>query len=123
MVRRDLVQNLQAHPRLRGILLDRPVPPKEGGVNVEAVASDGEGRLWIGFRSPVINGKALAVRIKNPEGVLFEGEPFIFDTVRWMDLGGLGFRDLVRLDERSFLILAGPQDGRRSFDSFVGNLS
>ena len=86
-------------------------PGNAGGLNVEGIAWDPvNGRLLLGLRSPVLNGKALVVPIKlrEPRG------PFTTDNLLapgpaiQLSLGGLGIRD-IQYDRRtkSFLIIAG----------------
>ena len=81
--------------------------PKEvGGLNIESLAADG-GKLWIGFRNPIgKDGKALMVPLLNPKGVIEkDGKARLGEPIT-LNLGGLGFRDMVRWHD-SFLIIAG----------------
>lgn len=118
-VRHDMLSSLRLSNQLADFSIDRPLPPKEGGLNIEAMAADKSGGLWIGFRSPILQGKALAVHLLNPNEVLFGDKPFAFDLVKRLDLGGLGFRDLVHLGEDRFLLLAGPAQGQGRFAIFL----
>jgi len=43
--------------------------PKEGGLNIEGLATDGKG-LLIGLRSPVTDGKAWILRLANPAAIV-----------------------------------------------------
>lgn len=75
------------------------IPSKENGVDIEGIAVDGE-RLLIGFRSPVLRGGyAVVMETK-------------FDSVSadllFVDLGGLGIRDMLCIAPDSFLLLCGP---------------
>jgi len=81
------------------------IPAKENGLDVEGIAADGP-RVAVGLRGPVINGWACVVefRVRGGAGVLkLDGAV----SKRWLDLEGLGIRDLKR-DGRDLLILAGP---------------
>jgi pSer/pThr/pTyr-binding forkhead associated (FHA) protein len=96
-------------------------PGNAGGLNVEGVAWDlAKGRLLLGLRSPVLNGKALIVPIKlrdprgpfTTENLIPPGPPI------QLSLGGLGIRD-IQYDKRanSFLIVAGAPTSGGTTDS------
>ena len=44
----------------------------EGGLNIEGLASGLDGSLLIGFRNPLIKGKALIIPLLNPDELIFE---------------------------------------------------
>lgn len=75
------------------------LPSKENGVDVEGLAVD-SGRLVLGFRGPVLRGGF------NPVLKLKFEEPDKAETV-FVQLGGRGVRDIVRVQD-GFLIVAGP---------------
>lgn len=98
-----LKRRLAAGPVLAPFLA---IPAKENGVDVEGLAVDGA-RVCVGLRGPVIGGWAclidLTLREGGALGLKIDGE-----IVRhWVDLDGLGVRDLQR-DGDDLLILAGP---------------
>lgn len=81
------------------------IPSKENGLDVEGLIVDG-GRVGLGLRGPVINGWALIVEAEvqgQDDGLELRGGL----TKHFLDLGGLGIRDLKRLGD-DVLILAGP---------------
>ncbi|WP_432545258.1 DUF3616 domain-containing protein [Kineococcus sp. SYSU DK004] len=98
------------------------IPSKDNGVDVEGVAvhltADGELRLYLGFRGPVLRGWAVLLEtrpVTHPEdphrlelGKFSDGET---GSARYrlhlLDLGGLGIRDLCP-DGDDLLVLAGP---------------
>ncbi len=81
----------------------RDRPPKAGGLAVEGAAW-WRGSLWFGLRSPLVDGRALLLRMEGDPSVALE-----VDEVATVDLGGLGVRDLLpRAD--ALLLLAGPAD-------------
>ncbi|SEG83538.1 Protein of unknown function [Thermomonospora echinospora] len=94
-----------------------PIPSKDNGVDIEGIASvpspDGE-RLYIGFRGPVLRGWAVLVEI-HPETDPADPHRLRLRRldgraryrVHFLDLGGLGVRDLCP-DGDDLLILAGP---------------
>jgi hypothetical protein len=88
-------------------------PPSEGGINIEGLAAwTGDGIL-IGFRSPLIDGKALLVPMLNPAGVIDKNkkEEPSFGAPILLDLGGLGIRAIEPKGQGardSYWILAGP---------------
>ena len=78
-------------------------PPKQGGLSVEGAAW-WQGALWLGVRSPLVDGQALLLELA--------GDPTAALTVARVlpvDLGGGGVRDLVVQGEQLW-ILGGPAD-------------
>jgi hypothetical protein len=88
-------------------------PKAEGALSIEGLAATPDGELLIGFRNPIIQGKALVVRLKNP-GKVMEGKPAKFGTPILLELGGLGIRSLERWGE-DYVIVAGRHDAGRDF--------
>ena len=83
----------------------------EGGLNIEGLAAGLDGSLLIGFRNPLVQGKALIVPLLNPDELIFEAneEPGLarFGAPILADLGGRGIRDLDRYGDCT-LAVAGP---------------
>ena len=79
----------------------RALPPESGGLNVEGAARLGEA-VWLGLRSPLVDGKALLLRMSADLGRA--------EQVVRVDLGGRGVRDLIAVDS-GLLVVAGPADG------------
>jgi hypothetical protein len=65
-----------------------------------------DGALLIGFRSPLVNGKAIVVSLTNPQDVLAYGVPAKFGEVIRLTLGDNGIRSMDRVGDR-YLIVAG----------------
>lgn len=82
----------------------------EGGLNIEALEFDAECRsLLIGFRSPLLDGRAIVVRVENPEAMFDAGEPARLSAPMTLDLDGDGLRGMAWLpDPAGYLLLAGP---------------
>lgn len=110
-------QNLE-ETSLRSIIDSKKVlkdfsllPSKENGVDIEGIAIHNE-QLYIGFRGPVLRENwvpVLKCRFAQP---VTEAE------LVYVQLAGLGFRDITRV-ENGFLILAGPVgDGPGSFQIY-----
>lgn len=100
-------------------------PEAVGGFNIEALAERAEGGLWIGFRNPLVSaaGKAgsfaLLVPLLNPDKwIASDSAAPVFGDPKVLDLGGRGFRDMVRLGD-GYLILAGPTAEQGSFALFA----
>jgi hypothetical protein len=81
-------------------------PEVEGGLNIEGLAATPEGKLLIGFRNPIRDGKALVVPIDNPQELL-QGARAKFGKATGLDLGGRGIRSIERVGD-AYLIVAGP---------------
>jgi hypothetical protein len=87
---------------------------KENGIDAEGLAVAGE-TLFVGFRGPVLRGNWVPVLRGRFAG---EGAPLADPRVVFVNLGGLGIRDLVRVSG-GFLILAGPVgDGAGGYPVF-----
>ncbi len=112
----DLLFDLMEDPRLikydLGTAATR-VPKAPGALNIEALCATPEGHLLIGFRNPILKGRALIVPLLNPEEVISGQRAQLGDPIL-LDLGGLGIRDLGRRD-RLYYILAGPFDHEKVF--------
>jgi len=108
---KDLLQDLLQSPELASFDLARAAemaPNEAGALNIEGLAATPDGRLLIGFRSPVPNGKALVVPLENPHQVV-EGQAARLGSPVLLDLGGSGVRSFEWVPEaRRFLIVAGP---------------
>jgi hypothetical protein len=88
------------------------VPAKENGFDVEGIAVRGS-RVFLGLRGPVLRGWALVIELDvkaskpgrlRPRRIGPEGERY---RKHFLDLGGLGIRDLC-FDQDRLVILAGP---------------
>lgn len=84
--------------------------PESGGLNIESLAAGPNGELWLGFRSPVPNGKALLVPVLNPAEVMQLAYPKFGDPVE-LDLDGLGVRDMAWTGREWYLIGGRPGSG------------
>ena len=104
-----LLDDLVTHPALRPFDLAKAAtraPKDKDALNIESLAADGD-KLWIGFRNPIgKDGKALMVPLLNPKEVIEKGGKARLGEPITLNLGGLGFRDMVRWHD-SFLIIAG----------------
>ncbi|MFC5063992.1 DUF3616 domain-containing protein [Actinomycetospora atypica] len=81
------------------------IPGKDNGFDVEGLAAISDERVLLGLRGPVLRGWAVVLELTLREG---DDELELRDVRKhFLDLGGLGVRDLVR-DGDDLLILAGP---------------
>jgi len=92
-------------------------PKQPGALNIESICGD-HGRLLIGFRNPTIRQAseedALVIPVLNPEAVVLAKESAKFGKPIFLDLAGLGIRDMA-LCRGEFLIIGG--DYKDRFDS------
>ena len=82
-----------------------------GGLNIEALEiSADQQRLMIGFRSPLLGGRALIASIENPAAVFDSDEvPRIAPMLEELDLGGHGIRGLSYVPALgAYLVIGGP---------------
>ncbi len=73
---RDLLKDLAASPALASLPLKTAAErhrKARGGLNIEGLAA-ADGGLLIGFRNPLVDGKAILVPLENPDG-LIDGKP------------------------------------------------
>jgi hypothetical protein len=82
--------------------------PEDGGINVEG-GFLWSGHLWVGLRSPLVDGKALLLELDEPAQGPGSLTPGVLRTVA-IDLGGYGVRDITPV-EGGLLVVAGPADG------------
>lgn len=110
-----LLDDLLADARLAPYGLSRAaeLPAKAaGGLNLEGMATRRGGGLWLGFRNPLPQGRALLVPLLNPEAVL-TGARAELGSPLLLDLGGRGVRALSYW-RGSYVIAAGAFDGTSS---------
>jgi hypothetical protein len=109
-----LLEDLLSEPRLQrfGLRAAAELAPKApGGLNLEGMTARKEGGVWIGFRNPIPEGKALLVPLLNPEQLVADGRAQLGEP-QLLDLGGLGVRSISHRAGR-YLILAGAFDSGR----------
>jgi len=131
----DLARHLAADPRLAALGLKealgppgaerKHLAPKKEGLNIEALAPGPDGRsLWLGFRNPRPQGKALIVALLNPRDVILRGEPPRFGPPVLLPLGvrykqqsiALGIRAMAWLPQsKNWLIVAGAAGEQKAF--------
>lgn len=107
----SLLDDLLAEPRLARFELAQAAelaPKAPGGLNLEGMTARKEGGVWLGFRNPIPEGRALLLPLLNPEE-LVTGKKARFGEPVLLDLGGLGVRSLSSYRDR-YLIAAGPFD-------------
>jgi hypothetical protein len=92
-------------------------PEAQGGFNIEGLASTPGGELWIGFRNPLFEGKALIVPLINATQLLTrDAATARFGEPLFLALGGRGIRSIEYSAERhEYLIAAGPFNGKGNF--------
>jgi hypothetical protein len=94
-----------AHPVLAQAAEVRDVKG-EGGLNIEALEFTADG-LLVGLRGPLLDGRAVLIRIGNPEALFKGGDPAT--TLTTLDLDGHGLRGLSWLPALGgYLAIAGP---------------
>lgn len=88
----------------------------EGGLNIEGLAATPDGRLLVGFRNPLREGRALVVPIDNPAEVVAGARARLGAPIA-LELGGRGIRSM-ELVGSAYVIVAGPIADRGSFALF-----
>jgi uncharacterized protein DUF3616 len=107
-VYRNLLADLLTAPALSQYDFERAsqLAPKEpGGLNIEGMTAAPDGKLWLGFRSPLPHGKALILPIDNPSALYTDGKVSFGQPIE-LALDGLGIRSLSWW-RGSYLIAAG----------------
>lgn len=104
---------LAAHPVLEAAAGKREVK-REGGLNIEALEFGPDGQtLLIGFRSPLLDGRALIASLENTAEMFDAGAPpRIAASLITLDLDGDGLRSLSRIPSLGgYLLSSGPVAG------------
>ena len=107
----ELVRDLASQPEFQSLNLlaaSRKAPKSIGALNIEGLSPTPDGHLLIGFRNPIPAGKALIVRLQNPNEVTASQRPK-FSPPQFIDLGGFGIRSITPY-RTGYLIVAGPFD-------------
>ena len=115
-----LLQDLLADGRLSrfNLAAASKLPPKTfGGLNIEGLVATPDGHLWIAFRSPVPEGRALIVPLLNPLGVI-AGEPARLGDPMLVGLDGKGIRSITYW-RNQYLIIAGSRDDTGQSEMYV----
>jgi hypothetical protein len=120
----SLLDDLIAAEALRpfGLEAASQRPPKEpGGLNIEGLtAMPGDRSLYVGFRNPVPEGRALLVPLLNPREMMTGARAQLGPPVL-LDLGGQGVRALSWWRGRYLIIAGAPgEDGRSQLHSWDG---
>ena len=82
-----------------------------GGLNVEALEMAPDlSRLLVGFRSPLVNGRAIIASLVNPVAIFETGEsPRISPLLDTFDLGGNGLRGMAYVPSLAgYVLISGP---------------
>ncbi len=101
---------LSSHPVLAAAAGIRDVKAG-GGLNIEALEiSPDRQRLLIGFRSPLLDNRAIIACVENPSAMFEAGEPpKVSATPTTLDLGGNGIRGMSYFPALDgYLVLGGP---------------
>lgn len=103
-----------AHPVLARAAEIRDVK-NEGGLNIEALEitpdnSPAQQRLLIGFRSPLLEGRAIIASVDNPAALFEAGAPpHIAAKLETLDLDGNGIRGMSWIPALGgYLVISGP---------------
>lgn len=99
-----------AHPVLAAAAAIRNVKA-DGGLNIEALEiSPDHQHLLIGFRSPLLDGRAIIATLENPAEIFAsDAPPRISATLQTMDLCGHGMRGMAYVPALGgYLVISGP---------------
>jgi hypothetical protein len=99
-----------AHPVLAAAAAIMDVKA-DGGLNIEALEmAPDQQTLLIGFRSPLLDGRALIARIENPVDIFESGAvPRIAPRLETLDLAGHGLRGMSHIPALGgYLLISGP---------------
>ena len=88
-------------------------PKTTAGFNIEGmVFGPDDATLYIGFRAPLVNGtKALIAPVQGFENWFNNGGSATIGTPIELDLGGRAIRDMMRLSNGGYVIIAGSSGG------------
>jgi hypothetical protein len=126
---RTLVHNLLKAENMRHLGLDlatqfdatnltkqqlKNLAPKEIGLNLEALCASPDGNtIYIGFRNPRPDSKAIVIPLNNPKQVIEKRQPPVFANPILWDLKGFGIRSMEYSPfHKAFFLIAGPHNDR-----------
>jgi len=109
MVRELLPALAAAHPELAAAAAVVEVKAA-GGLNIEALEIGPDGQLLVGFRSPLLDGRAIIARVENPAAMFDAGAlPCIAPDLIKLDLDGSGIRGMAWVPALGgHLVISGP---------------
>ncbi len=86
--------------------------PKNQGLNIEALCASADAKtIYIGFRNPRPDDKALVIPLENAPAVIDKQEQPVFGKPLLWDLHGLGIRSMEYSPRhKTYFIIAGPHD-------------
>ncbi len=95
----------------------KKLAPKREGINVEGLCASADGNtIYIGFRNPRPQSKAIVVPLTNAADVIEKEETPVFGEPMLWDLRGLGIRSMEYSRYRKeYFIVAGRHDDRAGF--------
>ncbi|CAB3901024.1 hypothetical protein LMG26684_04604 [Achromobacter mucicolens] len=105
----DLLKAMVEAPELKDLKLSeaaKMLPEQLGGLNIEGLAAWKDDSLLIGFRNPLVSGRAPLVPLINPAAVI-NGNPAQFDSPILVDLNDRGIRSIDKVGNE-YMIVAGP---------------
>jgi hypothetical protein len=105
----DLLREPALAPLGLAAAIDRPAKHPQA-LNVEGLAAHAGGELLLGLRSPVLEGRAILIPLRNPEAVI-RGNRARFGPPSRLDLGGLGILDLTFAAGVYYILAGDPESG------------
>lgn len=88
------------------------VAPDAGGINIEGLVFDRQGRLLFGLRQPVVEGRSLVLVLANPAAIFDGGEAPLFEiSPILLELGGGGIRAMTAAPGCCGYLLANEVEG------------
>ena len=107
------------HPKFKQALADLKYSSRKKQINIEALTWDKKSKtLLIGFRSPLIDGKAPIVTLTNPNGVFDKHEKPHLKGPILLDLQGHGIRGMSWDEKKQGYWISGGSVGSRKNESF-----
>jgi len=131
----DLVHKMVKDKKLESLNLDRAtsfydlkltkahrklLAPKKQGLNIEGLCSSADGKsLYIGFRNPQHQRKAIVIQLLNPAEVIEKmANPKFGEPILW-DLKSRGIRSFEYSQcHKAYFIIAGPAASKPSFSLY-----
>jgi len=106
----------EIHPQFKEILSTKEKVSRKNEINIEALTWDKkEKTLLIGMRSPLIEGKAVVVALKNPDDIFDKKKEPKLDKPILLDLEGDGIRGMSWDEKKQgYWIIAGDSGKRKA---------
>lgn len=122
IARLDLWRALVSQSKMIEAVEKCELAPEHGGLSIEGLCEGKNGTLWLGLRSPLVEGKAMAFTLRGGGDIIRHRHAPLTLSRGWpLDLGGREIRDWLKTGEDGWLVLAGSARNASDFALYDWN--